>query len=209
MLSLPSNARSARRTPTALGSHREGGFSIIEVMVAVIILSIGMLGAVGMQSAALQSNKESRNLATAANFAREYAEKMRGNRMVAVRSVSGAINPYVFDVTLTSTPLVATPSQNCFTAGCTVAEDVARWDVADWQLRVQQELPTPRAKVCFDRDPFDSGGKPRWACTDSGDVAVVKLSWNRTNTAGKLTFTSDTANDIPALVVPVTSGSPQ
>ena len=208
MLSLPSIARSARSTPTAQGFQREGGFSIIEVMVAVIILSIGMLGAVGMQSAALQSNKESRNLATAANFAREYAEKMRGNRVVAVRYLPGAINPYVFDATLAKESVVATPSQNCFTAGCTVAEDVARWDVADWQQRVQQELPTPRAKVCFDSDPFD-GGKPRWACTDSGDVAVVKLSWNRTNTAGKLTFTSDTANDIPALVVPVTSGSPQ
>lgn len=189
----------------------DAGFSIIEVLVAIIILSIGMLGAVGMQTAALQSNKESRNQAAATSFARELAEKMRGNHIVAIRSAAGDINPYVLDATLDASTVISIPSQNCFTAatGCTALEDVARWDMADWQLRVQKELPTPRVKVCFDNDPFDSAGKPRWACSNSGGVAVVKMSWNRNNTAGKLTFTSDTTNDVPALVVPVTSGSSQ
>lgn len=197
--------------PLHNGRHSsvQTGFSIIEVLVAIIILSIGMLGAVGMQTAALQSNKESRNSAVATSFGRELAEKMRTNKAVAIRSGTGAVNPYLFDVTLGGSTTVATPSQNCATVGCPLAEDVARWDVADWQLRAQQEIPSPHAKVCFDNDPYDSAGKPRWACTDTGDIAVLKLSWNRTNTAGKLTFTSDTLTDTPALVVSLTSGSTQ
>ena len=189
--------------------RKQFGFSLIEVLVAIIILSIGMLGAVGMQSAALQSNKESRNSAAATSFGRELAEKMRANKAVAIRSVAGTVNPYVFDVTLNASTAVAIPSQNCATVGCPLAEDVARWDIADWQLRAQQELPSPRAKVCFDNDPYDSAGRPRWACTDIGDIAVLKMSWNRTNTAGKLTFTSETSTDTPALVVSLTSGSTQ
>ena len=60
-------------------SHRtQSGFSLIEVLVAIIILSVGMLGAVGMQATALQSNKETRYQAIATTFGRELAEKMRG-----------------------------------------------------------------------------------------------------------------------------------
>ena len=184
------------------------GFSILEVLIAIIILSIGMLGAVGMQATALQANKETRNQAIATTFARELAEKMRGNHTVAIRTLAVGVNPYLFDVTLPSTPVVATPATNCFTAGCPLLEDAARWDVADWQSRVQRELPTPKVKVCFDQDPFDSAGKSRWACTDSGDIAVLKMSWNRKATDGQLVFTSQ-AESLPTLVIPLTAGSSQ
>lgn len=187
----------------------ERGFSLIEVLVAIIILSLGMLGAVGMQTAALQSNKEARNQAAATTFARDLAERMRGNNTVATKAVGApGGNPYLFDVTLSSPANVSTPPRNCFTDanGCPVNEDAAGWDVSDWQSRVERQLPSPRVKVCFDRNPFDSAGKSRWACTDDGDVAVLKISWNRNNTAGKLVFTGD-ADNTPALVVPLTAGN--
>lgn len=167
-----------------------------------------MLGAVGMQTTALQSNREARNQAIATTFARELAEKMRGNHAVAIRDPALGVNPYIFDVTLASTPAVATPSSNCFADGCPLLEDAARWDVADWQSRVQRDLPTPRAKVCFDADPFDSTGKSRWACTNNGDVAVLKMSWNSNNTKGELVSTSQ-AESVPTLVIPLTAGSSQ
>lgn len=194
------------RRPRSAGV--QAGFSILEVLIAIIILSIGMLGAIGMQATALQANKETRNQAIATTFARELAEKMRGNHKVAIRTLAVGVNPYLFDVTLPSTPVVATPATNCFTAACPLLEDAARWDVADWQSRVQRELPTPRVKVCFDQDPFDGEGKSRWACTDTGDIAVLKMSWNRKATDGQLVFTSQ-AESLPTLVIPLTAGSSQ
>jgi type IV pilus assembly protein PilV len=182
----------------------QSGFSILEVLIAIIILSIGMLGAVGMQATAMQSNKETRYQAAASTFARELAEKMRGNHTVAIKTVA-ADNPYIFDTTLTGT--IATPTVNCFTVGCPIVKDAATWDVADWQGRVQAALPTPRVKVCFDKDPFDSAGKPRWACTNDGDIAVLKMSWTRNNTAGTLEFAASTG--VPVVVVPLTAGSSQ
>lgn len=186
----------------------QSGFSLLEILVAIIILNIGLLGAIGMQATALQANKETRNQATATTFARELAEKMRGNHTVAIRQLGVGINPYLFDVIMPSTPVVATPPTNCFTAACPLPEDAARWDVADWQRRVQTELPTPRVKVCFDQDPFDNDGKSRWACTDTGDIAVLKMSWNRKATDGQLVFTSQ-AESLPTLVIPLTAGSSQ
>lgn len=192
------------RSPRSAGV--QSGFSILEVLIAIIILSIGMLGAVGMQATALQANKETRNQARATTFAWELAEKMRGNPKVAIRTLAVGVNPYLFNVTLPITHVVTTPVTNCFTDECPLLEDAARWDVADWQSRVQTALPTPRVQVCFDKDPFDSTGKPRWACTDNGDIAVLKMSWNTTNTQGKLVFTSQ-PESLPLLVIPLTAGS--
>lgn len=194
-------------TPMRPPSSRRGqsGFSLLEVLIAIIILSIGMLGAVGMQATAMQSNKEARNQAIATTFARELAEKMRGNHTVAIKTAA-ADNPYLFDSTLGGAAL-APPTVNCFTVGCPIVKDAATWDVTDWQGRVQAALPTPRVKVCFDKDPFDSAGKPRWACSDDGDIALLKMSWTRNNTAGTLEFAGSTG--APVVVVPLTAGSSQ
>ena len=189
-----------------LAKQAQDGFSLIEVLVAIIILSIGMLGAVGMQSAALRSNKESRNQASAVTFARDLGEKMRGNHTVAIQTTS-ANNPYLFDTTLTGTSSVATFSVNCFTTGCPILKDAATWDVADWQARVQASLPTPRVKVCFDKEPYDSAGIAKWACTNDGDLSVLKMSWTTSNTAGSLTFAASTG--VPLVVLPLTAGSSQ
>ena len=189
----------------SLRSQNQYGFSLIEVLVAIIILSVGMLGAVGMQSAALQSNKESKNQAAAVTFARELGERMRGNHSVAVKQAASD-NPYIFDTNLTGTASVATFTVNCFTTGCSNPKDAAAWDVADWQGRVLAILPTPRVSVCFDKEPYDSAGIARWNCTPGGDVAVLKMSWTSSNTAGSLTFA---ATGIPLVVLPLTAGSSQ
>ena len=170
---------------------------------AIIVLSVGMLGAVGMQSAALQSNKESKNQAAAVTFARELGERMRGNNRVAIKTTD---NPYLFDTKLTGTTSLATFTVNCFTTGCADPKDAAVWDVADWLGRVTSVLPTPRVTVCFDKEPYDSSGIATWNCTPGGDVAVLKMSWTSSNTAGSLTFA---ATSIPLVVLPLTAGSSQ
>ena len=194
-----------RESPYRLcfASVHQTGFSLVEVLVAIIILSLGMLGAVGMQSAAMQSNKEARNQAAAITFARELGERMRGNHTVAIKTAA-ADNPFLFD---TKTDPIPTISVNCFTTGCPVLKDAATWDVVDWQTRVQAALPTPRVKVCFDQSPYDSDGVAKWACTDDGDLSVVKMSWTSSNTAGSLTFAASTA--LPLVVLPLTAGSIQ
>lgn len=192
--------------------HRRGlrithtGFSILEVLIAIVILSLGVLGTLGMQVSALQSNKEVRYQSIAITFARELAEKMRGNHAVAIKT-NVADNPYLLDLTLSETTAITIPADtdNCFKTACTDGKKMGEWDVADWKTRLKAALPTPRVVVCFDKTPFTSGGKTQWTCSDDGDVVVVKMAWTRTNTAGQLEFADGTG--IPLVVIPLTAGS--
>ena len=189
-------------------SGRQTGFSLLEVLIAFIILSLGLLGAVGMQAAAMQSNKETRNQTVAASLARELADKMRGNHAIAIKTTTAA-NPYLLSATLDnpSNAAFTAPTENCFTSACTTPLAVATWDMADWQNRLQNALPDPRFVVCFDKTPFNSAGVAQWACSNDGDISVLKLAWTNKDTQGNLQLSS-TASTIPMIIVPLTAGTP-
>ena len=187
-----------------LQRHQQRGFTLVEVLVSVVLLSIGVLGAVGMQAASLQSNKEVRYQVIAASIARELAEKMRGNHAVA----TAANNPYLLNTTITGSSTFSAPSPNCYTAACPTGLNIAAWDIYDLQLRLKNALPSPRILICLDRTPFTASGAPQWACTNDGNVTVLKLAWNRANTKGETEFTSQNSL-IPLMVLPLTAGSSQ
>jgi type IV pilus assembly protein PilV len=180
------------------------GMSLIEVLVAIVVLSLGVLGAVGMQAASMQASKEVRYQAVAGAMARELAEKMRGNHAVAIEPAA-ADNPYLLDTTLNATTAINAPALNCYLQSCPLGTDIAAWDVYEWQLRMREALPSPRVRICMDTTPFVAG-VPQWNCTNTGNVAVLKVSWNRVNTKGELDLTSAAATT-PLLVLPLTAGS--
>lgn len=197
----------ARTSRGRSGRSRHSGFSLVEVLVSIMILSFGVLGSVGMQAAAMRSNKEVRLQALAGSLSRELAEKMRGNNLVAIGTTAVA-NPYLLGVTLLKDTTVTVPAVNCFTANCTTGAAIAAWDIYDWQLRVKDALPSARVLICMDETPFTAAGLPEWDCSNTGNVAVLKLAWNRANEKGETQFTSAAAT-IPLLVLPLTAGSSQ
>lgn len=188
--------------------RQQTGFSLLEVLIAFIILSLGLLGAVGMQAAAMQSNKETRNQTVAASLARELADKMRGNHAIAIKTAA-ADNPYLLSTTLDnpSTATFSAPAENCFTTACSTPIAIATWDMADWQNRLQNALPDPKFVVCFDKTPFDAAGSAQWACTNDGDISVLKLAWTNKDTKGDLQLSSAAAT-VPIVVLPLTAGTP-
>ena len=181
------------------------GFTLVEVLIAIVILSIGVLGALGMQVNAIRMNKEVRYQSVALTLARELAEKMRGNHVVAIETTTSA-NPYLLNTTLNADTSVSSPSSNCFTASCSTGGDIARWDIYEWQLRMRDALPSPKIVICMDSDPFDSSGQPQWTCNNTGNVAVLKVAWNRATTTGETEFTASSTT-LPMLVLPLTAGS--
>lgn len=197
--------RKPKRNIKLSARQQQTGFSLLEVLIAFIILSLGMLGAVGMQAAAMQANKETRKQSEAASFARELADKMRGNHVIALKTAV-ADNPYLVDTTLTGTADFTASNENCFTMACTSPAAIATWDMDDWKNRVRNALPDPKIKVCFDKTPFDADGKAQWACTNDGDISVLKMAWTNTGTDGVLKFTSGDMR--PLIIVPLTAGTP-
>jgi type IV pilus assembly protein PilV len=60
--------------------NQNKGFSLIEVLVALLVLSVGLLGLVALQSFTLQANTGAYHRTQAVNTAYEVADFMRANR---------------------------------------------------------------------------------------------------------------------------------
>src|SRR5690606_29049477 len=71
----------------------ENGFSLIEVLVAVFVLAVGVIGAAGMQLAALRTSQQSSFQTRALHLAAEMADVMRAN--VGQMKRADAANPYL------------------------------------------------------------------------------------------------------------------
>ncbi|GAC1355126.1 MAG: hypothetical protein NVSMB34_08010 [Variovorax sp.] len=82
------------------------------MLVAIVVLSFGLLGMVGLQAAAMQNNRDARLQSTAVNLARELAEMMRGNKNVALLATA---NPYLGD--FSTSPLAPAAPSYCLAAG--------------------------------------------------------------------------------------------
>lgn len=186
---------------------RTSGFSLVEVLVSIVVLSFGLLGMVGMQAASLKANREARLQSSAMVLARELAEMVRSNNAIGI--LTGAANPYLGSF---SSPLAAATPTYCLSVGTTACVNntaIANAEMTEWLARVDNELPGARVDVCFDAAPFDSNGLPRWACaaTTSG-VIVVKIGWTRGSTdRSKSGAAALERATIPSIVFPVTAGN--
>lgn len=60
-------------------ARREYGVSMIEVLVSIVVLSVGLLGVGAMQSSSLRVGQSSFYRAQAAQFATDMADRMRAN----------------------------------------------------------------------------------------------------------------------------------
>lgn len=147
-------------------SNRQSGFTLIEILVAVLILSLGLLGLAGLQAASLRANHSAYLRSQATQLAYDMADRMRANMAGVV-----AYN----DPTLTPTP-------SCYTAtGCS-ATALASDDASRWTADLQALLPAGSAGVvCIDGTPMD-GSPSAYACDNAGASSaapnyVVKIWW--------------------------------
>ena len=88
---------------------------------------------------------------------------------------------------------------------CTTSTTIAAAEMTEWLARVSAEMPGAQVSVCFDTTPFDANGLPQWTCTNTGDIAIIKIGWTRGSTnksqTGAAAFERAT---VPSVVFPVT-----
>lgn len=159
-----------------LNKSRCEGFSLVEVLVALIIISIGMLGVAKMQALALSSTGVSRTRSLAAIAASSMADSMHSNRSYwssGLAGLSPAISASNGTVTSTSGPMAValgaahsslgsgTPAYSIYcnaggAAPCTPI-NLAAYDSYNWGADLQNVLPTSTATIiCVPTDtPVD------------------------------------------------------
>ena len=167
---------------------QQTGFSMIEVLISIFVLALGVIGAAGMQLTALRTSQQSAFQTAALELAADMADKMRANDSQMRR----ADNYYLsVDFRSGENAELTPPSSTCYSisADCT-AEELAKFDIYEWERRIKAALPGGRALICRDASPWDSGaGALTWACSGAptGSASfVVKLGWQAKNPDGSL-----------------------
>jgi type IV pilus assembly protein PilV len=102
------------------------GFTMVEVLVALVVLSVGMLGIAGLYVITLRSGGSAIYRMQAVNLAADIAERIRANRSANVAYAGAAANNPCFGVVAV--------------ADCTPA-NMAAADLFVWQAQVAQTLP--------------------------------------------------------------------
>ena len=111
------------------GRTVQNGFSIVEVLVTLVIVTVALLSAASLQALSKRSNYDALQRTTAAHLAESVLERIRAN--------PGATGSYLTGIVLGNGALGAAPPVNCLDPGitCTAAE-MAAFDL--WQF--EQEL---------------------------------------------------------------------
>lgn len=116
--------------PSPSPARTQGGYTLLEVLVALVVLSIGLLGLGLLQATSLQDNTKAYLRSIAVVRAYDMADRMRTN-IDAVRAGD-------YDTAPTSAP-----TETCLVAaaGCTPAQ-LATIDQWEWGQALANDLPS-------------------------------------------------------------------
>lgn len=117
------------------------GFTLIEVLVAVVVVSLGMLGVAGTLLTATRSSTSNYLKQQAVQYAYDIVDRMRANDTIATQTGAGA-NPYVVALVAPG----AEPTPICEAALCS-ATQMGAFDAWEWQTLVHKNLPNGEGSV--------------------------------------------------------------
>ena len=139
--------------------HHCAGFSLLEVLIASTVFSLGLAGLAALLLASISGSAAARRMGMASMAAASLAEQIRLNPAALHRYMEPP--EYV--------------SQLCEGANQCTAEQQADYDFKRWQLDLSDNIPGARGMVCHDATPQD-GVFDNNQCDGSGAVAI-KIFW--------------------------------
>lgn len=124
--------------PQVLPVRTDSGFSLIEVLVALLVLSIGLLGLAMLQVQGMRFTADSYQRSQATILAYDLMDRMRANKVGADAGAYCLTVPAPAVTCTTTAPPVAV---TCATSGgCTTKEDLAKYDITQWYALQKSSL---------------------------------------------------------------------
>ena len=163
------------------------GFTLIEVLVALVILSLGILGVVALQAASLRNTTASSQRSIAINLASDISDRMRANPAGLM------LGDYIY-ANYSGTSVTGVATADCAsTTGCG-SQALAQNDISEWNAAIMSMLPqvpaagtVPAGVVCVDSTP-DDGTPDTPACDDKVLVGTSATEIDRPNYKGRLPY---------------------
>lgn len=131
---------------TSISLYKQKGVGLIEVLVAIILLSSVLMGAIALQLSTAKEQRSAQFVSRAVLLASEMGERIRANRD-AIRSSITSTNPINDYLYLTNSEQIAVKSamdanttvqctQNCSSISATAKNDMITW----WQT-IRTQMP--------------------------------------------------------------------
>lgn len=141
------------------------GFTLLEVMIALLVLSMGLAGIASLLTTGMRSTSTANLRSIAITHSQSGAEMMRAN----LEAYQDAW--YVGDNT-TGEP---SGQSTCGgTNGCS-GEEQANNDYVAWRAKITETMPDGRGYICVDSSPDD--GQPGGLGCDNIGNTVIKIFW--------------------------------
>lgn len=155
------------------------GFTLIEILVALVVLSIGLLGLAGLQTISLRNNHSAYLRGQATLLAYDISDRMRAN-MSAVQA--DTYNKLVLPS--------AVPDCKGTAADCDPTE-MAQYDISQWNNSIAAWLPSGAGIVCRDID-LNNTATPTSPSCDPGATApyVIKVWWDDDRSGNLIHFST-------------------
>ncbi len=186
--------------------YPQRGFSLLEVLIAVLVLALGVIAASGTQLAALRTRQGSVLLSNGVQLASALADRMRAN--AAQAQLSDALNPYLklrYDAARDGAPPPSAPL--CHSDACSSAQ-LAAFDLFEVKQALHLGYPAGRVLVCRDGAAAVLPGHAlTWDCTGAANAPIViKLGWHGKQADGS--DARDDAGQFPPVLALVAGGAP-
>ncbi len=122
--------RSARNLPRrpVHNTRRVEGMTLVEVLVTLVIISVGLLGVAALQLTTVRNNTDAYVRAQAAVLASDMLDRMRANR----NGAGGGAERYAIGM------------------DDDAPETAAGEDIANWRLVLEEQLPQGKGEIQYD-----------------------------------------------------------
>lgn len=146
-----------------LSTPLQRGISLLEALIAIVVMSLGILGVLGVQMRTLSNTQTSLFRAQAIHLIEDLNERMMANPNAFLNT-----NRY-----LTAWQNTPTSTTNCQSTACS-NDALASFDLAQWKAQVRSQLPNGNASVFLAPDETQDSNRRQLG---------VMISWRENENA--------------------------